>query len=137
MDLKKKKYLTYLFIGHDLSVFSYVADKVIVMYRGHVVESGPTESVFRSTLHPYTNLLISSRPELGKNKCQLCAQWVVNTEPENDKNFAFLFYKHCHETSEICHFQTPSPNSKSFFTDEHLAKCHFPKHIQPKTQNSS
>ena len=97
MDLKKKKNLTYLFISHDLSVVSHIDDKVIVMYKWHVVESGPTESVFRSPLHPYTNLLISSRPELGKNKCQSCAQGVVNIEPENDKNLACLFYDHCHK----------------------------------------
>ena len=107
------------------------------MYKRDVVESRAAESVFRSPLHPYTNLLISSRSEWGKNKCQLCAQRVVNTEPENDKNFACLFYNHCHKASEICHFEIPSPNSESFLTDEHLAKCHFPGHIQPKMQNSS
>ena len=74
---------------------------------------------------------------MGKNKCQLCAQRVVNTEPENDKNFAFLFYNHCHKASEIRHFQTSSPNSESFLTDKNLAKGHFPEHIQPKMQNSS
>ena len=104
MDLIKKKNLTYLFINHDLSVVSHVADKVIIMYKGHVVESGAAESVFRSPLHPYTNLLISSRPELGKHKCQLCAQRVVNTEPENDKNFACLFYHHHDKATEIRRF---------------------------------
>ena len=60
MDLKKKKNLTYLFISHDLSVFSYVADKVIVMYRGHVVESGAAESDIRSAptpIYQFINLL--------------------------------------------------------------------------------
>lgn len=137
MDLKKKRNLTYLFISHDLSVVSHVADKVVVMYKGHVVESGTAESVFHSPLHPYTNLLVSSTPELGKKKRQLCAQRVVNIEPGNDKNFACLFYNHCHKASEICHFETPSPNSESFLTDKHLAKCHFPGHIKPKMQNSS
>ena len=129
MALKKKKNLTYLFISHDLSVFSHVGDKVTIMCKGHVVESGAAESVFRSSQHPYTNLSISSRHELGKNKCQLCAQRVVNNEPENDKHFACLFYNHFHKALEICHFETPSPNSESFLTDEHLAKCHFTGHI--------
>ena len=74
------------------------------MYKGRVVESRAAESVFRSPLHPYTNLLISSRSEWGKNKCQLCAQRVVNTEPENDKNFAFLFYHHHEKGTEIRRF---------------------------------
>ena len=47
MDLIKKKNLTYLFINHDLSIVSQLADKVIIMYKGHIVESGPAESVFR------------------------------------------------------------------------------------------
>ena len=60
MDLKKKKNLTYLFISHDLSVFSHVSDKVIVMYKGHVVESRAAESVFRSAptpIYQFINLL--------------------------------------------------------------------------------
>ena len=62
VDLKKKKGLTYLFISHDLSVVSHLSDRVLVMYRGHIVESGPTESVFGKPLHPYTRLLISTTP---------------------------------------------------------------------------
>jgi|GEM_PF-3428303 ABC-type oligopeptide transport system ATPase subunit len=114
MDLKKKKNLTYLFISHDLSVFSYVADKVIVMYRGHVVESGAAESVFAPPLHPYTNLLISSRPELGKNKCQLCAQRVVNTEPENDKTLNTYFTTTVIKPRKSAIFRHLHPTLKAF-----------------------
>ena len=52
----------YLFIGHDLSVVRWIADRTAVMYLGRIVEEGPTESLFASPRHPYTALLIASEP---------------------------------------------------------------------------
>ncbi|HTS03431.1 MAG TPA: oligopeptide/dipeptide ABC transporter ATP-binding protein [Thermoanaerobaculia bacterium] len=52
----------YLFIGHDLSVVRWVADRTAVMYLGRIVEEGPTEALFSRPRHPYTALLIASQP---------------------------------------------------------------------------
>lgn len=54
--------LTYLFISHDLSVVRYVADRVAVMYLGHIVELGEKEEVFEHPQHPYTQALLDSIP---------------------------------------------------------------------------
>ena len=56
----------YLLIGHDLGVVRHLADRTAVMYLGRIVEEGPTDAVLGSPRHPYTALLLASRPGLGR-----------------------------------------------------------------------
>ncbi|MBO6559615.1 MAG: ABC transporter ATP-binding protein [Nisaea sp.] len=62
MDIQRSSRTTMLFISHDLSVVRYIADRVIVMYLGHIVEQGTTEEVFAPPYHPYTEALLSAIP---------------------------------------------------------------------------
>jgi peptide/nickel transport system ATP-binding protein len=67
-DLQKKLDMSVLFITHDLGVVAEVADEVVVMYLGEVVESGPVERIFSAPRHPYTRALLSAAPRFGGNK---------------------------------------------------------------------
>ncbi len=62
MDIQRENRTTLLFISHDLSIVRYLSDRVLVMYLGHVVESGTTEQVFQPPYHPYTEALLSAVP---------------------------------------------------------------------------
>lgn len=64
-DLQDQFNLTYLLISHNLAVVYNVADKVGVMYLGHLVELGETETLFRAPKHPYTRMLLDSVPDLA------------------------------------------------------------------------
>jgi peptide/nickel transport system ATP-binding protein len=62
MEIQRKEKTTLLFIAHDLSLVRYLADRVMVMYLGHVVEIGSTDQVFSPPYHPYTEALLSAVP---------------------------------------------------------------------------
>lgn len=62
MDIQRESRTTMLFISHDLSVVRYIADRVVVMYLGHVVEQGTTDQIFAPPYHPYTEALLSAIP---------------------------------------------------------------------------
>ena len=59
--------LAYMFITHDLATVRSIADEVVVMQKGKVVEQGPKDKMFTPPHHPYTDLLLSSVPEMDPN----------------------------------------------------------------------
>jgi peptide/nickel transport system ATP-binding protein len=63
LDLKEREKITFLYITHDIASARYIADEVLVMYAGQVVEQGPTDAVLQNPLHPYTRLLVSAVPD--------------------------------------------------------------------------
>ncbi len=64
--LRKELNLSIIFITHDLALLSEIADRVYVIYAGKVMESGPSEVIFKAPRHPYTKLLIDSIPTLDR-----------------------------------------------------------------------
>lgn len=70
-DLQDKLNLSYMFITHDLATVKSIADEVVVMKDGNVVEAGPKTEMFTPPHHPYTDLLLSSVPEMDPD-------WLTN-----------------------------------------------------------
>lgn len=70
-DLQKKYRMSILFITHDLGVIADIADQVVVMYRGDIVEKGTTAQIFQKPQHPYTKGLLACRPSLERNPRRL------------------------------------------------------------------
>ncbi|MBY5537728.1 ATP-binding cassette domain-containing protein [Rhizobium leguminosarum] len=64
-DLRREFELSYLLISHDIAVVSAMCDRVAVMYRGRLVEIGPTENVMKRPLHPYTRSLLGATLRIG------------------------------------------------------------------------
>ena len=64
MKLREELGLTYLFISHDLGVVEHISDRIYIMYLGRVVESAPTEELFATPNHPYTQALLREVPRL-------------------------------------------------------------------------
>ena len=73
LDLKEQHDIAFLYVTHDIASARYVADEVMVMYAGQIVEHGPTDEVLHHPLHPYTKLLLSAvpNPEAGLTHAKL------------------------------------------------------------------
>ena len=63
--LQKEEGMSILFISHDLSLVSEIADRILVMYKGEIVEQGKASKIFLNPEHSYTQALLNSRPQLG------------------------------------------------------------------------
>jgi peptide/nickel transport system ATP-binding protein len=126
-DLKAQLGLTYLFIGHDLSMVRYLSDRVAVMYLGRIVEIGATEEIFGRPLHPYTRALLSAipvpDPRAGGTRNRIVLGGGV---PDPSKPPAGChFHPRCPMATEIC-ARVP-PETRRFGTPgagQHDVACH-------------
>ncbi|UYZ62234.1 ABC transporter ATP-binding protein [Hymenobacter weizhouensis] len=80
-DLRRQHHTAVIFITHDLGVVAEIADRILVMYRGRVVEQGPVLDIFTNPQHPYTKGLLACRPKLsvGKKKLPVVADFMRET----------------------------------------------------------
>lgn len=67
LRLKEERGLSIIFISHDINLVSQISDRICVMYRGKVVETGSSERIMKNPGHPYTKALISALPEFGEH----------------------------------------------------------------------
>jgi peptide/nickel transport system ATP-binding protein len=121
--LKEKLNLTYIFISHDLNVIEYVSDRIMVMYLGEVVESGPVQEVYGSPMHPYTRALLSSKPSLDPRKRTLVPP--ISGDPPNPINppSGCRFRTRCNFAEDVCAAQHPALSAAQDGDTAHLAAC--------------
>ncbi len=83
--LKKETGTAVMFITHDLGVISEIADRVIVMYKGKIVEQGPLKAIFENPQHPYTKSLLACRPPLDYRlrKLPIVSDFMAISKDEN------------------------------------------------------
>ena len=73
VELRDQEDVSLLYITHDLASARYVADRIVVMYAGQLVESGPTETVLADPKHPYTQLLLSAVADPREKEAEISA----------------------------------------------------------------
>jgi oligopeptide/dipeptide ABC transporter ATP-binding protein len=105
-DLKEKIHTAVLFITHDLNVIAEMADRVLVMYAGKVVESADVETLFHEPQHPYTQGLIGSRPAVDVEEERL--PFIPGNVPNPlEMPGGCPFHPRCPHAMEICTEQMP------------------------------
>src|SRR5215472_4644181 len=105
--LRDEEGVSILYITHDLASARYVADRLIVMYAGHIVETGPAEDVLSNPRHPYTQLLLSAVPD-PKAELHVGAETDRGEPPKViDPAPGCRFRWRCPLAISICHEVTP------------------------------
>jgi peptide/nickel transport system ATP-binding protein/oligopeptide transport system ATP-binding protein len=122
-NLQTEFNLTYVFISHDLSVIRQIADRIAVMYLGHIVELGDSESIYESPKHPYTAALLSAVPRPttgGRQRIVLSGDVPSPVSPPA----ACVFHPRCPRFHEgHCDVETPLLRELG---PRHEAACHYP-----------
>jgi peptide/nickel transport system ATP-binding protein len=121
--LKRTFNLTYVFISHDLDVVQYIADRVLVMYLGQIVEIGPADAIYSRPTHPYTRALLDSR--LDPDPRERVETAPLSGDPPNPINppSGCRFRTRCPFAEAICAETSPALGE---WVDRasHLAACH-------------
>jgi oligopeptide/dipeptide ABC transporter ATP-binding protein len=123
LRLQQSHGLSCLFITHDLAVARYMAHRIAVMYRGDIVEMGPTETLIARPAHPYTRLLIAAVPEYGAPPAP--EQGRVATEDTGAAAHDIIgcrFYARCPIARESCRTVPPQWTSPA---TQHAARCQY------------
>jgi len=106
MDLRRDFDLTYLFISHDLGVVEHIADRVVIMYLGRVVETAPTEALFDTPRHPYTQALLANMPRISTGK-QAFGQIIGEIPSPMHPPTGCHFHPRCPFASARCRSERP------------------------------
>ncbi len=120
MDLREQLNLTYLFISHDLGVVEHLSDRVVIMYLGRVVESAPTEEVFRRPNHPYTQTLLAEIPRLSARHKTFTAIQGEMPSPLNPPTGCH-FHPRCPHVMPRCRTEAPTLHGIAV---NHVSACH-------------
>ena len=118
--------VSYIFISHDLGVVRYVSDDILVLYAGHVAESGPAESVLSAPSHPYTEALLSAAPVTDPDAAPTRIR-LSGTVPTLREAFTGCFFAgRCpRKIGPICD-NTPPPARTGPGSPDHIINCHIP-----------
>lgn len=117
-DLQKKYKMSILFITHDLGVIADIADEVVVMYRGDIVENESSHELFTKPKHPYTKGLLACRPSLDRNPLRLPTVSDFMTEDGKEKSFDVATLNHIKEVRPLTknnHVLLEIKNLKKYF----------------------
>jgi oligopeptide/dipeptide ABC transporter ATP-binding protein len=129
-DLQDEFGLTYLFISHDLSVVEHISDRVAVMYLGKIVEFAPSQALYQTPLHPYTQALLSAVPV--PDPALISNERIIlkgDVPSPIDPPPGCSFHPRCLFAKDICSKREPEFRE---IRDKHFVACFFAGQLEIK-----
>jgi peptide/nickel transport system ATP-binding protein len=120
-ELKAEQGLTYIFISHDLHAVQYLADRVLVMYLGQVVETGPVEALYGRPRHPYTRALLAASPSMDPERRTLAPPLAGDPPNPIDPPGGCRFRDRCPSADAVCAADSPRLREGA---EGHWVACH-------------
>jgi oligopeptide/dipeptide ABC transporter ATP-binding protein len=123
MDLQDEFKMSMLFVAHDLAVVRQMASKIMIMYAGTILESGPSSEIYNNAQHPYTKVLLKSAPSISKgiNEEGFNLDIKVGDTPNPDSlPVGCLFNTRCMYSEERCFLERPLAIEVA---PEHFVSC--------------
>ena len=108
MDLQEEFNTAYVFVSHNLAVVAHVANDVMVMYLGRVVETGPKAVIFARPMHPYTQALLSATPSIDPHQRQKKIKIVGELPSPMNPPTGCAFHKRCPYADQRCAIDEPA-----------------------------
>jgi oligopeptide transport system ATP-binding protein len=130
-ELRRRLGLTYIFITHDLAVVRQFAERVAVLYRGHLVEVAPTAALFAAPGHRYTTMLLASVPVVSDEEARARPEWPSFTRATSIErpSAGCQFAGRCPFALEPCWTIPPEPSPRG---DRHACACHNPSALRSR-----
>ena len=119
-DLVQERHLACIYVSHDLALVRYLCSRTLVMYKGRIIEEGPTEAVIRRPHHPYTAAMIRAVPTVEHGI--LVPLTVLPQERTDVPQPACRFYPRCPMAFDACRWV--EPGLEPVGTNGHTARCH-------------
>ncbi len=121
-DLQEERGLTYMFITHDMSVVKHISDDIAVMYLGQMIEKCPANEIFKDTIHPYSQALLSAIPipnvHVKHERMVLKGELTSPIDPKPCCRFA----ARCPYAKQECLEREPQLRE---LRQNHLVACHY------------
>ena len=121
-DLRERLGMSYLFVSHDLNVVRMVTERVLVMYLGRIVESGPSDAIFDRPAHPYTRALVAAAPVIDVERRRVRRPLTGEPRsPIDPSPTTCRFFGRCPEGFDRCQTEMPVLTRTA---PEHDVACH-------------
>ncbi len=120
MNFQREMNIAYLFIAHDLAVVKHISHRIAVMYMGQIVETAPSDELFRSPLHPYTLMLLSSIPVPDPSYKQERIITPFDDSMQGAADSGCIFGPNCPDAKKEC---LEGKISETYVNDDHMVRC--------------
>jgi len=120
VELKEQLGLTFVLVSHDLSVVSFLATSIAVMYLGEVVEYGPTEELISNPVHPYTHALFAAVPDPVKKGVESLVSLGGEVPSALEPPPGCRFHTRCDRVMQVCRERAPE---RCMLGEHHWATC--------------